>query len=83
MAIKPFVLIVTDKDKGEFCVEGPMANDEPWNAAVDAAQKAGREVSCQTPSEPERSNVEKAAVGYAREFGYKRVPAGSIVPRPR
>jgi hypothetical protein len=29
-----FVLVVVDRDTGEFTVEGPMADDRPWNKAV-------------------------------------------------
>lgn len=82
MAVKPFVLIVTDREKKEFCVEGPMVNDDPWNEEVVTAQKAGRQVNCHSPGETIGADVEKAAASYAREYGYKRVVAGSIVPRP-
>lgn len=82
MAIKPFVLIVADHDKKEFCVEGPMTNDDPWNAEVVKAQESGREVNCSAPGDEERADAKKAGASYARQFGYKEVPAGSIVPRP-
>lgn len=49
MAVKPFVLIVADHDKKEFCIEGPMTNDDPWNEQVVKAQRSGREVNCSTP----------------------------------
>ena len=37
MANRQFVLIVVDRDTGEFTIEGPMVDDRPWNAVVDAA----------------------------------------------
>lgn len=82
MAVKPFVLIVADHDKKEFCIEGPMTNDDPWNEQVVKAQRSGREVNCSTPGDDARADAKKAAAGYAREFGYKEVPAGSIVEPP-
>ena len=27
---EPFFLIVIDRDRGVFCVEGPMTDDAPW-----------------------------------------------------
>jgi hypothetical protein len=36
---KSFFLYVVDRDKGEFTVEGPMADDTPWTNGVVAAQK--------------------------------------------
>lgn len=48
MSQQPFYLIVTDKDKGTFSVEGPMVDDRPWNHVVVTAQKSGRRVRCST-----------------------------------
>ena len=31
---EPFFLIVADHDRGVFCVEGPMTDDRPWEAAA-------------------------------------------------
>jgi hypothetical protein len=35
-------LIVIDEDRKLFTVAGPLANDQPWNSAVAAAQQDGR-----------------------------------------
>ena len=36
---EPFYLIVTDIDRGVFCVEGPMTDDRPWEAAARFARE--------------------------------------------
>jgi hypothetical protein len=28
---EPFFLIVADHETGQFCIEGPMTDDAPWN----------------------------------------------------
>lgn len=77
MPIKPFLLIVTDRDKQVFTVEGPMMDDRPWNDAVVAAQNAGRQVNCSTPGE----GLTRAAViqSWQKTYGQKLVEPGSIV----
>jgi hypothetical protein len=73
----PFFLIVTDSDAGRFTVEGPMQNDEPWNAAVVTAQRAGREVRCQSAHGPSATSV---AESYSRAYPrFTRATAGSII----
>ncbi len=42
---KSFYLIVSDRDNETFSVEGPMADDRPWNRVVVAAQKSGRRIT--------------------------------------
>lgn len=78
----PFVLIIIDHDTRDFCVEGPMMNDNSWNSAVYEIQQTGRKVSCFVPGGREKHNVEQAAVSYEQEKRYNRVVAGSIVPSP-
>ena len=34
MSKRQFVLVVVDRDTGEFTVEGPMSDDRLWNSAV-------------------------------------------------
>ena len=46
MMYRSFVLVVVDRDTGEFTIEGPMNDDRPWNSAVVKAQKAGRNLRC-------------------------------------
>lgn len=77
--MKSFVLIVADHDRREFTVEGPMADDNPWNKAVVTAQEAGRQVNCHVPGEAAQHDMEVAAAHYAREFRYTRVPPGSLI----
>lgn len=45
---KPLFLVVIDKDKSKFAVEGPMTDDSLWVAAVSRAQEEGRQVNCHT-----------------------------------
>jgi len=42
----PFFLIVADQDRRVFTVEGPMADDGPWNLAAGRAREAERNVMC-------------------------------------
>jgi hypothetical protein len=73
----PFFLIVADSDGARFTVEGPMQNDERWNAAVVAAQKSGRQVRCHSTHGASAASV---AESYARAYPrFSLAPAGSIV----
>lgn len=82
MPIDPFVLIVADHDRRTFSVEGPMIDDNPWSKLVVDAQESGkRRINCFVPGGAAKTNVEVAACEYEREYGYTRVPPGSIVPR--
>jgi hypothetical protein len=76
MAQPSFYLIVTDKDKETFSVEGPMTDDRQWNRAVVAAQKLGRRVSCTTAS---GSSAEDAARDWLQRYSGTQVPSGEIV----
>ena len=80
--IEPFVLIVTDRDKREFTVEGPMVDDTPWNGVVVRAQEEGRQVNCHVPGGEARSSVRLAVEAYQREYGFTPVPPGSVVAPP-
>jgi hypothetical protein len=71
--IEPFYLIVTDKDNGTFSVEGPMIDDRPWNHAVVAAQKSGRQVRSSTAS---GSSAEDAARNWLQWYSGRQVPSG-------
>jgi hypothetical protein len=73
---RAFVLIVVDRDTGEFTVEGPMTDDRPWNNAVVNAQRAGRNIRCfamriMAPDD--------AAAEWQMQYGGQRIAAGSIV----
>ena len=73
---RSFVLVVVDRDRDEFTVEGPMTDDRPWNKAVIDAQRVGRNIRCfgmgdMTPDD--------AAAEWQAAHGGRRVAAGSIV----
>jgi hypothetical protein len=71
----PFFLVIIDHARGFFSVEGPMTDDQPWQAATHRARDRGRQVGC-GPTGPDRDAL-------ATEFqGTKKlamVPPGSIV----
>jgi hypothetical protein len=77
MAQRKFVLIVVDRDAGEFTVEGPISDDRPWNSAVVSAQKIGRNIRCFGMGNL-APNV-AAAEWQASSGGGRRLAAGSIV----
>lgn len=76
MPQEPFYLIVTDKDKETFSVEGPMTDDRQWNHAVVVAQKSGRRVRCSTAS---GSSADDVARDWRQQYSEKQVPSGEIV----
>jgi hypothetical protein len=73
---QPFYLIVTDKDKETFSVEGPMTDDRQWNHAVVEAQKSGRRVRCSTAH---GSSAEDAARDWRQRYSETQVRSGEIV----
>jgi len=73
---RTFVLIVVDRDAGEFTVEGPMTDDRPWNKAVVDAQKIGRNIRCFSMGD---MTPDAAAAEWQNGHGGRRVVAGSIV----
>jgi hypothetical protein len=76
MIKQPFLLVVTDRDRGVFTIEGPMSDDTQWNSAVVAAQEAGRQINCHTPGP---GTKEQVAHSVASELGLTQVQSGSIV----
>lgn len=74
--VKPFLLIVTDRDTNEVTIEGPMTDDTPWTDAVRAAHDAGRQVSCHKPGPGTREEV---AQRVSKHLELKLAPSGSIV----
>jgi hypothetical protein len=76
--IEPFFLVIVDRNKRIFSVEGPMTDDTEWAKAVVAAQKTGREIHCSSGPGP-RSRLESECV---RDLGCRLVPPGSIVDVP-
>ena len=77
MSERKFVLLVVNRDTGEFTVEGPMKDDRPWNKAVINAQVKGRKISCFGMGDllPDAA----AAEWLALSGGARRLAAGSIV----
>jgi hypothetical protein len=73
---RTFVLVVVDRDAGEFTVEGPLADDRPWNAAVVNAQKVGRNIRCFGMGD---MTPDAAAAEWQAAHGGRRIAAGSIV----
>ncbi len=76
MAGRTLVLVVVDRDTGEFTVEGPLSDDRPWNRAVVDARKAGRNVQCFSLGD---MMPEAAAAEWQAAHGGQRLAAGSIV----
>ena len=76
MAGSIFVLVVVDRDTGEFTIEGPMTDDRPWNRAVVDAQRFGRNIRCFALGD---LTPQQAADEWQATRGGKRVAAGSIV----
>jgi hypothetical protein len=76
MTQRTFVLIVVDRDAGEFTVEGPITDDRPWNHAVVNAQKNGRNIRCFGMGDL-APNV--AAAEWQTSSGGRRLASGSIV----
>jgi hypothetical protein len=73
---RQFVLIVVDRDKGEFTVEGPMTDDRPWNTAVVEAQRVGRNLRCFSMGD---MPPDAAASEWQARYGGIRLAVGSIV----
>jgi hypothetical protein len=72
----PFFLVVTDLDRGVFCVEGPMTDDRPWQAAARFARSLHeRRISC-GPTGTDRDLLAKE---YRHAHRLAGVPPGSIV----
>ena len=73
---EPFFLIVINHDRGVFCVEGPMTDDAPWQAAT---RRAGdlhqRHIAC-GPAGPDRDAL---AAEFRLAHHLAGVPPGSIV----
>lgn len=72
---RSFVLIVVDRDAGEFTVEGPMTDDRPWNTAV-VAQKVDRDIRCFGMGD---ISSDDAAAEWQAAHGGRRIVAGLIV----
>jgi hypothetical protein len=77
MSGRKFVLLVLDRDTGEFTVEGPMTDDRLWNKAVINAQVKGRKISCFGMGDV--SPDAAAAEWLALSDGARQLAAGSIV----
>jgi hypothetical protein len=72
---EPFYLIVTDHDRGVFCIEGPMIDDRPWEAAASEARHHMHRITC-GPAGPDRDAL---AAEFRRTSNLAGVPPGSIL----
>jgi hypothetical protein len=76
MPKRQFVLVVADRDTGDFTIEGPMVDDRPWNNAVVDAQRTGRNLRCFSMGDVKPA---AAAAEWQARHGGIRLAAGSIV----
>ena len=78
MSPREFVLLVVDRETGEFSVEGPMTDDRFWNKAVIDAQVKGRKICCFGMGDlsPDAAASEWLSLCNG---GARRLAAGSIV----
>lgn len=71
-----FVLVVADRDTGEFSVEGPMKDDQSWNkAVVDAKDGTERSLLRNSGSDARHGRCQMAVNGRRDEgrFGLHRL----------
>jgi hypothetical protein len=76
MSGREFVLIVVDRDTGEYTAEGPMSDDRPWNSAVVDAHKVGRNLRYFGMGD---LSPDAAAAEWQASYGGRRLAPGSIV----
>ena len=76
MPNRQFVLVVVDRDTGEFTIEGPMIDDRPWNCAVVNGQRIGRNLRCFGMGDVKPG---AAAAEWQERHGGIQLAAGSIV----
>ena len=76
MPKRQFILVVVDRDTGEFTIEGPVVDDRPWNRAVVDAQRVGRNLRCFAMGD---MSPDAAAAEWRAGYGGARLAAGSIV----
>lgn len=70
-----FFLVVADHDRGFFCIEGPMADAQPWKDAALHARNHQRRIVC-GPAGPDRNAL---AADYRLAQKQAGVPPGSIL----
>lgn len=76
MAGRTFVLVIVDRDTGEFTIESHLSDDRPWSRGVVDAQKAGRNVRCFSLGD---MTPDAAVTEWRAAHCGQRVAAGSIV----
>jgi len=75
--MRQFWFVAFDDDNRTFSIEGPMTNDEPWNAAVSRLKEAGRNIRCQTPPlQASREQLRQKAV----DMGYTEAAVSVVTP---
>ena len=77
-----YFLIVIDEDRKQFTVEGPLADDQPWNSAIASAKREGRRLRCCNIGSLSRAD---AIAEWQRHYGhfYQFVAPGRIVSPER
>ena len=75
--MRRFWFVVFDEDKKTFSIEGPMTNDQPWNAAVCRLREAGHNIRCTTPAlHSSREQLRQEAVN----MGYTEAAESLVTP---
>ena len=72
-----FFLVILDHDNKLLSVEGPMQDDTRWIVAIDAAQQAGRDVTCVRGDGIDKSAIAQSA---AKEFRYALAADAIVAP---
>jgi hypothetical protein len=72
-----FWFVAFDDDNKTFSIEGPMTNDQPWNAAVCRLRESGRNIRCQTSDlHSSREQLQKEGV----RMGYTEAASPVVTP---
>jgi len=65
---KEFYLVIVDRSKKQFNIEGPMTDDTAWNGLVINEKNKGREINCFSVGV--EGGKERVANSYASQYGY-------------
>ena len=72
MANRQFVLVVVNRDVGEFTIKGPMTDDRPWNNAVVDAQRVGPQPALLQHGRPGAGSRRSGMAGKTRRHSVGR-----------
>lgn len=73
MSRQSFYMVISDRDKKQFCVKGPMLNDEQINSKVVLAQQDGRNVNCFVSNKNNKQEVIENTLNSAAFVGFEYV----------